>query len=82
VLLRIHLLYFLHHDIIGALADRVLADVNADELDLVVPWHPELPIAWWDADADKSLLLGIYKHGCCLLNMPYHGLLSDLFIRF
>ena len=27
------------------------------------PDHSELPALWWDAIADKCLLLGIYKHG-------------------
>lgn len=31
-------------------------------------WFPlvdqaEVPTAWWDAEADKSLLLGVFKHG-------------------
>lgn len=27
------------------------------------PDHSELPALWWDAIADKCLLLGIFKHG-------------------
>lgn len=23
----------------------------------------DLPVAWWDADADKCLLAGVFKHG-------------------
>jgi hypothetical protein len=23
----------------------------------------EIPAGWWDAEADKSLLLGVHKHG-------------------
>lgn len=31
-------------------------------------WFPlveqlEVPTAWWDAEADKSLLIGVFKHG-------------------
>lgn len=25
--------------------------------------YMEIPTAWWDAEADKSLLIGVYKHG-------------------
>lgn len=27
------------------------------------PDHSEVPAAWWDFDADKSLLIGVFKHG-------------------
>lgn len=28
------------------------------------PWPDgEPPVPWWDEDADKSLLVGVYKHG-------------------
>ncbi|VDP42301.1 unnamed protein product [Soboliphyme baturini] len=33
------------------------------EISLNIPWHPEGPVAWWDNEADKSLLIGFYKHG-------------------
>lgn len=23
----------------------------------------EIPVSWWDAEADKSLLIGVHKHG-------------------
>lgn len=31
-------------------------------------WMPEMeqqevPAAWWDSDADRSLLAGVFKHG-------------------
>uniref|UniRef100_A0A8C4SRV2 BRK domain-containing protein n=1 Tax=Erpetoichthys calabaricus TaxID=27687 RepID=A0A8C4SRV2_ERPCA len=37
-------------------------------LDLLYIWipeldHSELPAKWWDKDADKCLLLGVFKHG-------------------
>lgn len=33
-------------------------------------WMPEMeqqevPAAWWDNDADRSLLAGVFKHGGC-----------------
>ena len=63
VLLRIRLLYYLKQDVIGDLAEKIMAGVPYEQIDLDVPWHPELPVNWWDGDADKSLLIGIYKHG-------------------
>lgn len=27
------------------------------------PDHSEVPAEWWDFDADKSLLIGVFKHG-------------------
>lgn len=35
------------------------------ELDVWIPqpFHAEVPVAWWDSEADKSLLIGVFKHG-------------------
>ncbi len=35
-------------------------------------WMPEMeqqevPAGWWDAEADRSLLAGVFKHGRCSL---------------
>lgn len=27
------------------------------------PFHAEVPADWWDREADKSLLIGVFKHG-------------------
>lgn len=27
------------------------------------PLHAEVPTDWWDKEADKSLLIGVFKHG-------------------
>ena len=27
------------------------------------PFHAEVPTDWWDKEADKSLLIGVFKHG-------------------
>ncbi|GFR06003.1 chromodomain-helicase-DNA-binding protein 7 [Trichonephila clavata] len=64
VLLRVRLLYYLRHEIIGDLHDLVFMGKNASEIPLYVPpADGEPPTPWWDVDLDKSLLLGIYKHG-------------------
>ena len=40
------------------------------ELPLVPPVCEGLPpVSWWDADADKSLLVGTFKHGFERYNM-------------
>lgn len=35
------------------------------ELDIWIPqpFHADVPTDWWDLDADKSLLIGVFKHG-------------------
>ena len=34
------------------------------ELPISVPAaEGDPPVSWWDEDADKSLLIGVYKHG-------------------
>lgn len=47
------------------------------------PDHSELPALWWDAVADKCLLLGVFKHGE-KLNKEYYlwkWKFSNLFIK-
>ena len=44
--------------------------INYSELPLVPPMCEGLPpMAWWDAEADKSLLVGTFKHGFERYNM-------------
>ena len=45
------------------------ASYTFSEIDI---WFPvvdqlEVPTTWWDSEADKSLLIGVFKHGRCLL---------------
>uniref|UniRef100_A0A8C6X3U3 DNA helicase n=1 Tax=Naja naja TaxID=35670 RepID=A0A8C6X3U3_NAJNA len=65
VLLRVRMLYYLRQEVIGDQAEKVLAGAASSETDI---WFPlvdqaEVPTAWWDTEADKSLLLGVFKHG-------------------
>ncbi|XP_053324460.1 chromodomain-helicase-DNA-binding protein 8 isoform X2 [Spea bombifrons] len=65
VLLRVRMLYYLRQEVIGNEAPKVLAGVDAREIDI---WFPEVdqvevPSLWWDREADKSLLIGVFKHG-------------------
>lgn len=77
VLLRVRLLYYLKQEVIADMADAVMSGANATELDFPIPWQPEIPIPWWDLDADRSLLVGTYKHGrrvkvaCGFLDIRY-----------
>lgn len=43
----------------------VLLLILLSEIDVWVPEpdHSEVPAEWWDVDADKSLLIGVFKHG-------------------
>ncbi|XP_062993884.1 chromodomain-helicase-DNA-binding protein 8 isoform X9 [Elgaria multicarinata webbii] len=65
VLLRVRMLYYLRQEVIGDQAEKVLAGAVSSEIDI---WFPlvdqaEVPTAWWDTETDKSLLLGVFKHG-------------------
>jgi hypothetical protein len=54
----------LEYEILGGLiVSQVKAGVAVSNIELQTPWHPELPADWWTSECDKSLLIGIYKHG-------------------
>uniref|UniRef100_A0A8C3IIS2 Chromodomain helicase DNA binding protein 7 n=1 Tax=Chrysemys picta bellii TaxID=8478 RepID=A0A8C3IIS2_CHRPI len=67
VLLRVRMLYYLRQEVIGDQADKILegADSRLVEVDVWIPepFHAEVPTDWWDKEADKSLLIGVFKHG-------------------
>ncbi|XP_013996283.1 chromodomain-helicase-DNA-binding protein 8 isoform X2 [Salmo salar] len=65
VLLRVRMLYYLRQEVIGEHADSVLRGSDARDIDI---WMPEMeqlevPSGWWDTEADRSLLVGVFKHG-------------------
>ncbi|KAG8596364.1 hypothetical protein GDO81_001873 [Engystomops pustulosus] len=59
------MLYYLRQEVIGSQASRVLSPVDAREIDIWVPQvdQADVPSLWWDREADKSLLIGVFKHG-------------------
>ncbi|OXB83962.1 UNVERIFIED_CONTAM: hypothetical protein H355_015473 [Colinus virginianus] len=65
VLLRVRMLYYLKQEVIGNEIQKVFDGTDASEIDVWVPEpdHSEVPAEWWDAEADKSLLIGVFKHG-------------------
>lgn len=49
-------------------SDRLFACVSVcvgSKLEVALPDidYIEIPATWWDADADKSLLIGVHKYG-------------------
>ncbi|XP_004679907.1 PREDICTED: chromodomain-helicase-DNA-binding protein 7 [Condylura cristata] len=65
VLLRVRMLYYLRQEVIGDQADKILEGADSSEADVWIPepFHAEVPTDWWDKAADKSLLIGVFKHG-------------------
>uniref|UniRef100_A0AAQ4NRQ4 Chromodomain helicase DNA binding protein 7 n=1 Tax=Gasterosteus aculeatus aculeatus TaxID=481459 RepID=A0AAQ4NRQ4_GASAC len=65
VLLRVRMLYYLRQEVIGDQADRILEGADSRSLDIWIPqpFHAEVPADWWESEADKSLLIGVFKHG-------------------
>ncbi|KAK3733995.1 hypothetical protein QZH41_009861 [Actinostola sp. cb2023] len=66
ILLRVRLLFYLKTEVIGSLVPLIKegACANASDLDITI-YTPEgdPPTDWWNTDADKSLLVGVFKHG-------------------
>nr|XP_018669889.1 chromodomain-helicase-DNA-binding protein 7 isoform X2 [Ciona intestinalis] len=64
VLLRVRMLYYLRTEIIGNLITAIDEGVKPEALDLeIIDRIQDPPTVWWDHECDKSLLIGIYKHG-------------------
>uniref|UniRef100_A0A8C6Y584 Chromodomain helicase DNA binding protein 6 n=1 Tax=Naja naja TaxID=35670 RepID=A0A8C6Y584_NAJNA len=65
VLLRVRMLYYLKAEVLGEAADKAFEGIPAKDLDVLLPDidYVEIPVDWWNADADKSLLIGVFKHG-------------------
>ncbi|XP_024864605.1 chromodomain-helicase-DNA-binding protein 6, partial [Kryptolebias marmoratus] len=65
VLLRVRMLYYLKVEVLGEAATQAQEGEPASKLDVALPDidYIEIPVTWWDADADKSLLIGVHKHG-------------------
>uniref|UniRef100_A0A7M4G2F1 Chromodomain helicase DNA binding protein 7 n=1 Tax=Crocodylus porosus TaxID=8502 RepID=A0A7M4G2F1_CROPO len=65
VLLRVRMLYYLRQEVIGDQADKILEGADSRLVDVWIPepFHAEVPTDWWDKEADKSLLIGVFKHG-------------------
>merc|ERR1712088_1072564 len=64
ILLRIRLLYYVEHEILGNVLDVINKDeVPVSDIPLIIPSTEVPPASWWDADADKSILIGTYRYG-------------------
>lgn len=63
VLLRVRLLFYIKQEIIGDFAKQIDEGCKAEDLNINPPPTELPPKPWWDLDADRSLLVGVYKHG-------------------
>nr|CAD7406195.1 unnamed protein product [Timema poppensis] len=99
VLLRVRMLYYIKHEIMGDLAQHIADGVHVrgtfgpvvralsfsllplsarflpapvvvpppchvhSALPVYPPYCDQPPVSWWDSDADRSLLVGTFKHG-------------------
>uniref|UniRef100_A0A672Q2Z2 Chromodomain helicase DNA binding protein 6 n=1 Tax=Sinocyclocheilus grahami TaxID=75366 RepID=A0A672Q2Z2_SINGR len=65
VLLRVRMLYYLKVEVLGEAANQALEGIPSSKLEVTLPDidYIEIPTIWWDAEADKSLLIGVHKHG-------------------
>ena len=64
VLIRVRTLFFIHHEIIDDLAEKVNSGANHSEIPLeIAPVDVAKPCEWWDEACDKCLFIGVFKHG-------------------
>ena len=56
-------LNYIKHEIIGDLVYQINEGVHASALPINPPICDQAPTVWWDSEADKSLLVGTFKHG-------------------
>ena len=62
LLLRIRLLYYIQHEVLGDFMEMVgNLNVAATKVPLNVPTPEGFVSGWWDQEADKSLLIGVYR---------------------
>nr|XP_021189287.2 chromodomain-helicase-DNA-binding protein 7 isoform X2 [Helicoverpa armigera] len=65
VLLRVRMMYYIKHEVIGDFATQIESGVHASTLGMRVPRGVDStpPRLWWDSECDVSLLVGTYVHG-------------------
>ncbi|CAH2066611.1 unnamed protein product, partial [Iphiclides podalirius] len=65
VLLRVRMMYYIKHEVIGDYATQIENGVHASSLGMRVPRGVDStpPRLWWDTECDVSLLVGTYIHG-------------------
>ncbi|XP_052564493.1 uncharacterized protein LOC120426896 isoform X3 [Culex pipiens pallens] len=66
VLLRVRMLYYIRHEVLGDLVTQINEGANASDLPIRPPPTPDqLPCSWWNPNCcDRSLLVGTYRLGC------------------
>ncbi|CAB3231113.1 unnamed protein product [Arctia plantaginis] len=65
VLLRVRMMYYIKHEVIGDYATQIENGLHASALGMRVPRGVDStpPRLWWDSECDVSLLVGTYIHG-------------------
>uniref|UniRef100_A0A336LW14 CSON006412 protein n=1 Tax=Culicoides sonorensis TaxID=179676 RepID=A0A336LW14_CULSO len=66
VLLRVRMLYYIKHEVIGDCVQQIHDGVHHSEIPIrPPPTNDQVPVEWWNPICcDRSLLIGTYKHGC------------------
>ena len=76
IMSRIRLLHCIKHDIIKEASTLILNGKPHNEIELTIPVaEGDIPTQWWDETADKSLIIGTYKHGSYFYFFVYLSLI-------
>ncbi|VDK75980.1 unnamed protein product [Litomosoides sigmodontis] len=62
LLIRMHQLHILNTEIIGSKSEAIMNNAKAKDIDLSVDMNDAF-VTGWDAECDKSFLIGAHKHG-------------------
>jgi len=68
ILLKLKMLAYIKNDIIGdENAAQIDEDINESELTIkyieITEGLTDIPVDWWDKSCDKSMIIGVFKHG-------------------
>ena len=67
-------------DAVVVMLDVIAVCVISDVLMKMPYVDGELPVYWWDSEADRCMVIGIFRHGTCVSRVFHTLSVVDVFI--